>query len=1040
MTLPEIAVKKPIATLMLLVSLLVLGMIALSRLELAFMPESEQKSLWVVINYQNASPKSVEKMIIRPLEESLSSINGLEHLMSFSDQRGGRLRLAFGFNVNMDLVRAEIRERIDRTRDELPDDVDRIILSESYNSRESGETIIEARIASGRDLSKSYELLERKIVRPLERIPGVAVVSLDGVSPREVRVNLDLAKIKRYQIDPRVVWQTISQNNQNAALGLLRNDQTKATFRAVGAFSDIEEIKRLTITGSNLKIDDVATITYREPPLEYGRHLDGNFAIGLNVAKESTANTIDITDAVHHRIEQMKDDPELNGINFLVWQDQGKEIKNTLTDLEQTGFFGAIFASLILFVFLRKVSTTLVAVACIPFSLIVTCGIIWLQGKSLNTISLLGLIVGLGMLVDNAVVVMENIDRYQKKGYEGRVAAILGAKEVSVAVMTATLTSVIVFLPMVFSKTTNMNLILQELGGVIILTLLASLLISQTLIPLASARLLKSSKQPAKTPLMDKIQYHYARILGYTLKHRWISVVLGVSLLASTFYPVSNMNFNFDTSPTDMFVGLRVQVAEAISLSEKEKVIIQIEKSLVPYKEKFNVQSIYSWWSEGMSLVRLYMKPGFQNEEAMNKVRKELRGVLPKIAGVKIQVQDNGSFWRRNSGKRVAVQLQGPDSETLSVLGEQALQRIESMPGLFDFYSTAEGGQLELQAKLNRDRMSTYGIASNEPSNLVEMTFRGRRLPRFKGEEGEVEMQLTLGDTENTSLSDLKNLSFPNQNGAAISMDSVASFTTKKGPGRIQRQNKVSSIWIGARFDKGKKIEYQKQLVERLKSMALPEGYSWQFNNRWRGEKQSQDDFILNLLLALGLIFGVMASLFESMKQALALMISLPFALAGAFWTLFIADVDFDQAASIAVLLLLGIVVNNGIVMVEHINLYRRNGWSRSDAMIQGGKERLRPILMTALTTLVGLVPIIVQKPSLGGVYYYSMAYVLIGGLLLSTLLTTLFLPATIALIEDFPAWIKWIWERVTGWMKVSLQRLLAGTKNSNESSISLKR
>ncbi|MFT6733600.1 MAG: HAE1 family hydrophobic/amphiphilic exporter-1 [Polaribacter sp.] len=1020
MTLPEIAVKKPIATLMMLVSLLVLGIIALSRLELAFMPESEDKSLWVMVNYQNASPKSVEKMVLRPLEESLSSINGLEHMMAMGDFRGGRIRLSFDLDVNMDLVRAEIRERIDRTRDELPDDVDRIIVSESWNPRETGETIIEARIASGRDLSKSYDLLERKIVRPLERIPGVAVVTLDGVNPREIKINVDLMKIKKHKIDPRAIWQTISLNNKNSSLGLLRSDQTKINFRALGALTDIEQIKKLTIMGTTIKVDDVANITFAEPPLEYGRHLDGNFAIGLNVAKESTANTIEITEAVHKKITAMQGDSELDGINFLVWQDQGKEIKNTLNDLKQTGLFGAIFASLVLFVFLRKFSTTLVAVACIPFSLIVTIGIIWIQGKTLNTISLLGLIVGLGMLVDNAVVVMENIDRYQKKGHGGRVAAILGAKEVSIAVMTATLTSIIVFLPLVFTKTTSFNIILQELGGVIILTLLASLLISQTLIPLASTRLLKKSKVLAKTPLMDKIKTRYTKILTYTLKHRWIAVVTALLIFASAYYPVKNINYNFDNSPTEMFVGLRVDVTQSVSLSQKELIITQIENSLKPYKEEFNVQSIYSWWSDGNSIVRLYMKQGFQNEEAMNKVRKRLKNILPKIAGVKIQVQDNGPFWRRNSGKRVAAQLQGPDSETLSILGEQAMQRIEMLPGLFDFYSTAEGGKLELQAKLDRERLSTYGVASNEPSNLVEMTFRGRNLSRFKAEGGEVEMRMNLGDTENTDLSDLKNLQFVRENGGNISMDSIANFTVKKGPGRIQRQNKVSSIWVGARFEKGKKNEYQKQIVEQLKTMPLPEGYSWRFNNRGRGAQQSQDDFLLNLYFALGLIFAVMASLFESVKQAIALMISLLFAFPGALWTLYLADVDFDQSASIAVLLLLGVVVNNGIVMVEHINLYRRKGWSRSKAMIQGGKERLRPILMTALTTLVGLIPIIVQKPSLGGVYYYSMAYVIMGGLLLSTVLTTLFLPATISLVEDAPEQFKKLFRRLLSKLKPS--------------------
>ncbi|MBV1908309.1 MAG: efflux RND transporter permease subunit [Kangiellaceae bacterium] len=1013
MTLPELAVKRPIATLMGLISLLVLGVIALTRLELAFMPEAEQKQVFVVVNYQNASPKAIERMIVRPLEESLASINGLEHMSSNSDHRGARVVLNFDFDTNMDLVRAEIRERIDRTRSELPEDVDRIVLSGNWNPRESGETILEARIASGRDLSKSYELLERKIVRPLERIPGVAVVSLDGVNPREVRVNLDLEKIKKHRIDPRDVRQSIAQNNKNSALGILRSDQTKISFRAVGALTEIEEIKHLPIINSTLRLADVADVTYIEPPLEYGRHLDGNFAIGLNIAKESTANTIEITETVHQRISQMKDDPELDGISFLVWQDQGAEIKNTLGDLQQTGLFGAIFASLILFVFLRKVTTTLVAVSCIPFSLIVTCGVIWMQGKSLNTISLLGLIVGLGMLVDNAVVIMENIDRFQKKGYGGRVAAILGAKEVSVAVMTATLTSIIVFLPMVFSKPTNENILFQELGMTIVITLIASLLISQTLIPLASRKLLKKPKKSVKTPVMDVIQARYQIILKYTLKHRWVSVVIGSGVFLSMIYPLMNTNFQFDAAPTSMFIGLRVDASEAASLEKKEQLVSRIEAALEPHKERFNVQSIYSWWAENRSIVRLYMKAGFQNEEAMNKVRKELRPLLPKIAGVKISIEENGPFWRRNSGKRLGMQLQGPDSETLGELGEEAVRLIETIPGLFDFYSTAEGGQLELQAQLDRERMSAYGISGSEPPSLVEMTFRGRRLPRFKGEDGEVEMQMTLGDMDNTRIEDLKNLSLVKDDGSNIAMESVSDFSTQKGPSRIRRQNKISSIGIGARFESGDKNEYRKQMITKLESMNLPVGYQWQFNNRWRGAEQTKDEFILNLILALGLIFGVMASLFESIKQAIALMISLPFALAGASWMMFLADVDVDQPAMIAVLLLLGVVVNNGIVMVEHINLYRRDGWERHRAMIQGGKERLRPILMTALTTLVGLIPIIVQKPSLGGVYYFSMAYVIIGGLMLSTLATTLFLPATISLVEDFPGWLK----RVLMWM-----------------------
>ncbi|PCJ48654.1 MAG: hypothetical protein COA74_08065 [Gammaproteobacteria bacterium] len=1003
MTLPELAIKRPVATSMVLLSLLVLGVIALLRLQLAFMPEVENKRLFVSTDYDNASPKAIERLIVKPLEDALSSLNGLERMNSNSSSRGARVALHFDYNVNMALARSEIHQRIDRIRDQLPDDVERIIVSESWNPRESGETILEARLSSGRDLSKNYDLLDRKIVRPLERIAGVAVVTLDGVNPREVRINLDLNKLRQHKVDARDVWRTISQNNQNHSLGVLRSEETRAYLRAVGAFVTVEDIGNLPLLNRNLKVADVADITYREPPFEYGRHLDGEFAVGLNIAKESSANTIEITQAVRDSIESMKNDPELDGINFLVWQDQGKEIKNTLNDLQQTGFFGAILASLILFIFLRKASTTLVAVSCIPFSLIVACGVIWLQGKTLNTISLLGLIVGLGMLVDNAVVVMENIVRYQRKGYSGRVAALLGSKEVAVAVTTATLTSIIVFLPMIFTKPTNMNIMLQELGITIVLTLVASLFISQTLIPLAASKLLSKPKKHRKTPVMDWIQSYYVRTLRFTLRHRWIAVVAGLVVIAATIFPVQRLNFNFDPSPAETFVGMGVNFSEAISLEQKEIHITEIEQALEPYREEFNVASIYSWWSNGFSIVRLYMKTGFQNEEEMNKVRQKLTSVLPQIPGVKITVQDNGPFWRRNSGKRIGMQLRGPDSDTLSQLGEKALLLIQDIPGLFDFYSTADGQQLELHAEIDRQRLSRYGLRGNEPASLVEMTFRGSRLPRFKSETGEVDMKLLLGDAENTGIEDLKNLSMVKQDGKTIVLDSVVNFSTQKSPQRIRREDKISSVWVGARFDRGQKSEYQKQAMERLIQMELPQGFKWEFNPRGRNEQASQDEFVLNLLLALGLIFAVMASLFESMRQALALMISLPFALAGAFWTLYLVNVDFDRPASVAVLLLLGIVVNNGIVMIEHINLYRREGWNREKAMIQGGKERLRPIIMTALTTLVGLIPIIIQKPSLGGIYYYSMAYVIIGGLLFSSILTTVFLPATISLIEDIP-------------------------------------
>ncbi len=1006
MTLPELSIRRPVTASVLLISICVIGLIAVNRLPLAFMPEMEAKQVFVIVDYPNASPAAVERLIVRPVEEAISSISGVKHMWSMSDGNGGRVSINLDYDTDMDRVRTEVLERVDRIRSDLPEDVERIRISPSWNPRETGETIMEARLSSGRDLSSDYELLERKIIRPLERIPGVASVLLDGVNPREVKINLKLNALKAHRLDARIVLDTLNRNNLDKSIGVLRKEGSRYTLRTQGSFVSVDQIRNLPLAGTNLRIRDVASVTYKEPPLEYGRLLDGEFAIGLSITKESSANTVAVCDAIRERVAGMGSDAELDGINFLVWEDQGREIMRTLDELQNTGLVGAILASLVLFLFLRRIGTTLVGVLCIPFSLIVACFIIWAQGKSLNTISLLGLIVGIGMLVDNAVVIMENIDRYQRKGYNSRVSALLGAREVSVAVMAATLTSVIVFLPLIFSEASEMNTILRELAFTVSFTLLASLFISQTLIPLATAKLLKA-KTEVRPPgmIMAFLERWYTKLLALSLRYRWVIPVLGLAVIGTAYYPYDNVEMNLQPNKSEMFVGMRYRFSESLSLQRKKEVIVGVESELAKYKDQFEVKSIYSWYSENWCLTRLYMKEDFTHEEHMAKVRRELPALLPEVAGVKIEVQDSAPFWERNRGKRVAFELQGPDSEKLAEIATEAQKILETMPGLQDVYSTAEGGNLELHTQIDRERARAYGVDLSRPAETVELTFRGRRLPRFKGPDGEVEMRLVLEEQEFDSMDRLKALPVQREGAASVPLESFAEFTVKKGPDRIHRNNKITGIWVGAKYSEGKKEDYRKAIRAEFEQMDLPYGYRWDFQSFRRQERETQSEMAVNLVLALFLIFGVMAALFESFSQAISLTVALPFALAGALWALFLFDTDFDQPALVGTLLLLGVVVNNGIVMIEHINKYRREGYPREKAMIRGGRERLRPILMTAMTTLMSLVPIAIEKPALAGVYYYSMAYVLMGGLIVSTVLTTLFLPATVTIVEDIVNW-----------------------------------
>ncbi len=1020
MTLPELAIKRHVTTLMILLSLVVLGAVALVRLPLAFMPDIQRPQLFIVLPYPNASPEQVERMVVRPAEDAVGSVKGLRSMWSMCSSDGGRIRLEFDWTSDLDVARVEIREKLDRIRGELPDDLGDIRVSNHWDDRDADSPILEGRLSSARDLSESYDLLLRRIAHPLERIPGVAQVRLDGVSPKEVRIDLEPAQLEFYGIDVRDVVRRLRASNFDMSLGRITQGDDRYTVRTLAAFTSVEEISQLVIRSDGLKLSDVAQVRYEQPPLEYGRHLDGRFAIGIEVTQEAKANTVEVSRALRRRIAQMKDDPELSGVNFLVWFDQGEEIEKTLRDLAFTGIFGAILASLVLFLFLRRVGSTLIAVACIPFSLVVTSGVIWAEGRSLNTLTLLGLIVGVGMLVDNAVVVMENIFRHREMGDDQKTAARRGASEVSTAVIAATLTSVIVFLPLIFNKPSEMNLYLKELGITVCITLLASLFISQTLIPMATSWFVRNRPRP-KGRLMSALEERYETVLDFNLRHRWITPLVGMILLASAVYPYQKVDKNFDASQTELFVGLRYVFSEDMSLPRKEEIVSRVEEAIEPHREELKLRSVYSFWSERFTTTRLYLEKGEAGEENIEAIKAAIPRILPPIAGVKVEVQENRRHWRMDRGKRVAFQIVGEDSAVLARLAEEAKRRLESIEGLVDPFSSNDQGGEEIHVQLDRELLSRYGVSPDEAAQVVGLTYRGRRLPRYRTPQGEREMRLTLDERRVESVDQLRNLPIWTEGGTTIPLASMAALEMVASPERIQRDDRLTSLWVGARYREGRRQDYMPKVAAMLDQMEFPYGYHWTFGRWQERQKEKSREFLVNLSLALLLVFVVMAAIFESVRQAVALMVALPFAVIGAVWVLYFTHTDFDQPAAVGLLLLIGIVVNNGIVMLEHINSYRRAGMTRREAMLKGGRERLRPILMTALTTLLGLVPIVVQKPSLGGVYYYSMALVIMGGLAVSTFLTTILLPTTTTLIEDLFAGlgaalvrgVRWIGGRV---------------------------
>jgi len=700
-SLPEFAIRRPVSALMLLISLMVLGAVAIARLPLGFMPDFERPEIFVHVPYPNATPEQTERLVVRPLEEALGTVKGLREMYARCDSDGGMVRLEFQWGHPMDVARVEVKEKLERVRRDLPDEIEEIIVGSSWDSREGDIPIMEARLSSARDLSESYDLIDRRIVKPLERIPGVAAVRLDGVNPREVRINLRLDDLEAHRVDVRQLIRSLQNSNFDRSLGSVTEPDKTYTLRLVGAFASLEEIRRLPVRADGLRLADVAEVTYEEPPLVYGRHLDGQFAVGITVSAESGGNAVAICDEIQRRVKEMNHDPELEGVNFLIWFNQGEEIQKTLKDLSFTGVFGAILAGVILFLFLGRLSLTIAAMVSIPFSLVCALGAIWAQGRTLNTLTLLGLIVGIGMLVDNAVVVMENIFRHREDGRPRAEAARLGSREVSLAVFAATLTSIIVFLPLIFNRPSEMNIYVKELSLTVCLTLLASLFVSQTLIPLAMAHGLKAAPRPKGKALLAMERVHL-RLLRLNLRHRWLTPVLGLAIIASAVYPFMKVEKNFDASHSEMFVQVGMMTSEELSLDRREEIVNRVEAALAPHREELHAKSVYSFWSEQWSMTRLYMEEGYANEKAMAATRRRLRELLPEIPGVRLEVQDQGPMWRQDRGKRIAFQIVGEDSELLARLGQEAKDRLAEIPGLLDPFCSLQSGGHELHVDVDR--------------------------------------------------------------------------------------------------------------------------------------------------------------------------------------------------------------------------------------------------------------------------------------------------------------------------------------------------
>ncbi len=1059
-TLANLAIRRPVMITMLLVAAFVLGVIATFKMPLTFMPDVGASKISIRFNVLRTTPELLEREVIRPIEEEIAGLRGLQQIQVGSGGWGVRVNLDFAPGTDIDARKAEIRERLDRAKPDLPDTIQRITI-DSWSSAD--EPVLSLRLASDGDLR--YSTIERHIVRKIERIPGVSRIEFEGVEPDELEIALDLESVRRTGVATQSITETVRSARQGRSLGLIQEGDITPGVRAPGIDADPEAYAALPLQRGGVATGDEATesapdvgigsaaalalsgqlgtspaltsamlsqmsgasgtsagsatgLGARGPPELQARlgevadvavhpkeqrkfrRLDGRPGINLAIYAEAGASPVDLSDRVRAEIAQMSANPALGDVRMMIFADQGEQILNTLGDLQTTGIFGGILGIGVLFLFLRRMRVTLIAAMCIPLTLLATTGVLFLRGDELSCIVLLGLVLGVGALIDNAVVIVEAIEHHLSRGEPKERAILRGSREVGLATIASTLSSVIVFLPLVFGPPADrMTAYLRPLGITFSAVLLCSLVVSQTAVPLMMSKSLGEAKAQPRLPVLEAIARGYRWLIARSLRWPRLTVLAGLCLAGSAAIPATQLDLQLgDVESQTEAVPITFQLSGSPDHEEIGAHVFAVEQALLAAKDAIGLDHLSCQYSDWWGQCDAYSRERAESEEDVEAFKAAISKHLPERPGLRFLVgEDRRSSRRRGDRNEVRIAVRGEDMGVLMELAQRVTLRLRERLPKGDVNDPEKGGYDVVSGSY--DEGSREDHVELDPARIIRAGLRS--------EEGEIELRLSAGtmslrEQESApGLAELRDLRITLATGEEVPLSNFASFSTTRAPHFVQRLDRETLVSIKIRFVNADAKANRALVDEALEGLQLPAGYTVGDWVPWWKDRQSRDDMVINLILCLILVYAVMASLFESFLQPFAILITCLLGCFGAPWAMWLTRTTVDTTAMIGLFILIGIVVNNGIMLIDRALQLRAEGIERGEALARAGQDRIRPILMTAGTTILGVVPMIVHHPTLAGIYYHSIAIIVAGGLATSTLITLVFLPATYALIED---------------------------------------
>ncbi len=995
--LPRFSLNRPVTVSMMLVAILVTGLLSWQRIPVQLMPSGyDFPYLWVWMPYRDSTPQETERQIVRPVEDAIETLPGVRRLTSGAGRNFARFEIELDQDVDMAEAWSGLTERLERARLDLPEDFDKYYV---YKYNPSDSPIIWAAVTFPSEEDDPAFLVESRIMRDLERVPGVARVEFHGAHRSRVYIDFNREALDRHGISLYETMQRIQGDNFTTPSGTIDANGRVVLLRSIATFESDEQIARLPI-GKGRVLGDVAEVMLARPLSTSIHRVNGKSAGSLDIYKESGANTLEVCEKVHATLAGLQADPDLEGYEVLPFFDQGKLIQESVDNLLTAAIQGGLLAVLVLLLFLRRLRVTLLIAASIPLSLLMTVVIQHGLGESINLLSMMGMMLSVGMTVDNSVVVVESIYRHRELGASAAEAAVAGTAEVALAILAATLTTVVVFLPIILmSNDAGFSFFMGRLGLPVCFALASSLLVALVMVPLATLL----TNEPAKpSRWLASLVAHYEVILNWVLSHRSTAFALTMLVVGSMSYPMNNLDKSNTSSDAIIDFVIGVEFPSTFSTSEIDASLKRYEKLLEGKREKWRIRAIRvrRWGSSNKAYVMAFMETRKRGDISKEEVEEQLPDL---IKSVEIPGVEAWSGWsqRGDDDKSLDIELYGEDADRLVELGEEIVRRLRQVPGILGATADLEDSELELHVDINRERAARYGVAADVLAGTVSFAFRGSQLQPAQIEDREVAVQAGFRLQDRADIRTLQDFGIWSPVGGEVALGTVASLSFSKGHDYIRRENRKTGLDISVTVEEEDLAAGYELIRQGLAELKLPRGYSWTAGDRWKEFREQDRARKFALLMSVAFVFLLMGMLFESVWTPLAVLFSIPFAFVGVYWMLFATGTTFEIMAGIGLVILVGIVVNNAIVLLDRVQQYRQQGMQREQSLLLAGRERLRPILMTAATTVVGLLPMAIGKSEIVGTPYYPLGRAVIGGLFASTVLSLLLIPLFYTYLDD---------------------------------------